>query len=276
MGRNVYLLIGYDVETQERSSKTIRFLKLAPKIHSEYGVSCTFFILGRTLLYHLNEFKRVREKYGNIIDFQQHTYSHILFKNLIIEYRNYLWKKAEHPKKIEAEIEITSDLLNILLNVKCIGLTVPWGCYRGLLDRPDLLQILWDSGIRFVRSWGRNERDSLPVSFNVQPFWYDRIVKEYPPILECPVQGWHDNALKSRLKNRDEYLNYVKRNLDYISEKKLVWGYVQHDHSSFWKDPEMKIVEEMISDSLDRDIKIISYREFYLMKARERGLDVKF
>ena len=268
------LLIGYDVETPYRSDVTVKFLELAPKIHEEYGVPCTFFVLGKALLYHLDEFKRVKEKYSYLIDFQQHTFSHILFKTLVIEYRNYKLIKGAHPKEIETEVRITSELLKALLGVKCIGLTTPWGYHRGLLDRPDLLEILWRNGIRFTRSWGRDERDSLPLSLDVQPFWYDELVSGYPPILECPIQGWHDNALKERLKSREEYLDYVKKTIDYTAEKNLVWCYVQHDHSSFWNDPEMKIVEEMIEYALDKGVQIMSYKEFYLKKAEERGLKI--
>ena len=266
------LLIGYDVETQHRSDTTVKFLELAPRIHDEYGTPCTFFVLGKTLIYHLNEFKRVKEKYSHLIDFQQHTFSHILFKTLVIEYRDNKLIKGAHPKEIEAEVRITSELLKALLGVECIGLTAPWGCYRGLLDMPDLLEALWRIGIRFTRSWGRNERDSLPVSLNIQPFWYDEYVPTHPSIFEFPIQGWHDNALKERLKSREEYLDYVKKTIDYIAEKNLVWCYVQHDHSSFWKDPEMKIVEEMIKYALDKGVQIMSYKEFYLKKAKERGL----
>jgi len=265
------LLIGYDVEIPERSNLTLKFLKIAPKIHEEYGVPCTFFILGRTLLYHLREFKQVKEKYDEIVDFQQHTFSHKLFKTIVIEYRNFKLIKGASVGELEAEVRITSKILKTLLDVDCMGLTTPWCYYRGLLDRPELLEMLWRNGIRFVRSWGRNEKDSLPVSLDLQPFWYDELVEGYPPILECTIQGWHDNALKERLKSREEYLEYVKKNIDYIAEKGYVWSYCQHDHSSFWKDPEMKIVEEMIEYALNKNVKIMSYKQFYLKKLQEKA-----
>ena len=274
MSHNPILLIGYDVETKSRSKDTIKFLELAPKIHDEYGVPCTFFILGETLLYHLDEFKRVAERYSHIVDFEQHTFSHVLFKTIVVEYEGNKLVKGAPPEVVESEVRIASKTLEIVLGVKCIGLTAPWCYYRGLLDRPDLLKALWGCGIRFIRSWGRNERDSLPVSLDVQPFWYDQVVKGYPPILECCVQGWHDNALKRRLKTRDEYLEYVKSYIDKIVEKRLTWSYCQHDHSSFWKDPEMKIVEEMIEYALDNGVKIVSYKDFYVEKAKERGLRI--
>ena len=67
----------------------------------------------------------------------------------------------------------TSALLAEHLGVQCIGLTGPWCYYRGLRDRPDILQVLWEEGIRFTRTDGRNERDWHPVSLDLQPYWYD-------------------------------------------------------------------------------------------------------
>ncbi len=271
-GKKPILLIGYDVETMARSKITIKFLELAPKIHYKYDAPCTFFVLGQTLLYHLNEFKRVVGEYGDFIDIQQHTFSHVSFKTLVIEYEGNKLVRGGSLDQIRTEIYITSMLLKILLDVDCIGLTAPWCYHRGLLDRPDILNVLWELGIRFIRSWGRDSRDSLPMSFDIQPFWYDEIVKGYPPILECCIHGYHDNALKRRLKSREEYIVYVKKCIDYIVEKRFVWSYCQHDHSSFWNDPNMSIVEEMIKYAIDKGVEIISYKEFYLRKARERGL----
>ncbi len=267
---NSILLIGYDVESFPRSEKTLKFLDMVPKIHEEYNAPCSFFIVGKTLLAHLEEFRKVFEVYGSLIDFEQHTFSHIVFKNLVIEYRNNMFKQGSSLDEIRTEVRVTSDIMEILLGHRPMGLTTPWGHYRGLLDRPDILKVLWDLGIRFVRSWARNERDSLPVSLDIQPFWYDSVSKIYPPILECTVQGWHDNALKERLKDKDEYIDYVKKNIDYIAEKGLVWSYVQHDHSSFWKDPDLSIVREMIEYALDKGVKIISYKQFYENKLSER------
>lgn len=266
------LLIGYDVETQCRSKTTIKFLELAPKIHEEYNAPCTFFVLGKTLICHLDEFRRLINRYSDIVDIQQHTFSHIPFKTIVIEYRGYRVIKSAHPERIRTEIQITSFLLNKLLGVDCIGLTTPWCYYRGLLDRPDILEILWESGIKFVRSWGRNEKDSLPVSLDIQPFWYDEIVKNYPPILECCIQGWHDNTLKERLRSKEEYLSYVKKMIDEIVNRKLIWSYCQHDHSSFWKDPDMSITEKLIEYALENNVIIMSYKQFYEEMLKERKL----
>jgi len=267
------LLIGYDVESCPRSKATVKFLELAPKIHEEYGAPCTFFVLGRTLLYHLEELRRVAERYyPDVVDIQQHTFSHVLFKTVVIAYRGNELVRGAPVEVVECEVSVTSEMLQALLGVECIGLTAPFCYYRGLLDRPDVLEALWRCGIRFVRSWGRDERDSLPVSLDVQPFWYDQAVKGYPPILECCIQGWHDNALKALIRTREEYMDYVRRYIDEVAERGLVWSYCQHDHSSFWNDPEMKMVEEMIEYALDRGVRILSYRQFYEEIARERGL----
>ncbi len=69
------------------------------------------------------------------------------------------------------------------------ALRTPFGYYRGLRDRPDLLEIVRDAGLRYVTSWGRNEENGNPTPW-VQPFTYAE--EGYPDILELPFQFWLD------------------------------------------------------------------------------------
>ena len=65
----------------------------------------------------------------------------------------------------------------------------PFG-YRGLRDRPDLLEVIRASGLRYVTSWGRNEDNGNPTPWEVQPFTYAD--EGFPEILELPFQFWLD------------------------------------------------------------------------------------
>ena len=59
-----------------------------------------------------------------------------------------------------------------LVTLACIAIDA--GVKRGIVaDRPDLLAMLDLANIRYVRSWGRDARGWQPVSFDVQPFFYE-------------------------------------------------------------------------------------------------------
>lgn len=71
------LLIGYDVEAQEPEI-TGRFLKKAGEVHRALKMPCTMFLVGKTLEKNINNCQDLTE--NELIDFQQHTYSHMLLK----------------------------------------------------------------------------------------------------------------------------------------------------------------------------------------------------
>ncbi|MCH7708482.1 MAG: hypothetical protein IH884_08315, partial [Myxococcales bacterium] len=83
----------------------------------------------------------------------QHTQNHVLLKSIFMTPRD---GKPIHGDNLECfvqggsletlreEIEKPQALLKDLFGIECVGLTGPWNYYRGLADRPDILQILED------------------------------------------------------------------------------------------------------------------------------------
>jgi len=266
------LLIGYDVEVCDPASEVTKaFLQIAAPLHAELEAPCSFFICGKTLENNVKEFQQVREKWGQLIDFEQHTYSHVLLKTVVCDDGESLSLiKGGTLEEIRTEVERTSELLQRYLGVDCIGLTGPWGYYRGLMDRPDILEILYQLGIRFTRTYARNEKDYQPVSFEVQPFWYE--LQGFPEILECPIQWWQDCVWRGAhgWENKEEYLRQLRGNIDYIAQHDLVWGYVQHDWSSLKEDPDMSIIRNLIEYADQRGIRLMSYRQYYQEALRMR------
>lgn len=171
------LLMGYDVKSSE-PDVTRRFLELAWELHNR----CSFFLVGRTLEFVGAEiFKPFLDNL--LFAIQQHTYSHLLLKSSL--YR----QRRENPsgkggklEEIEEDVGKASRLLKEMLGMNCIGLRGPWGYYRGLCDRPDILEIFYKLGIRFTRTWARNENDFQPTPLEVQPFGYTHT--GFPDILE--------------------------------------------------------------------------------------------
>ena len=64
----------------------------------------------------------------------------------------------------------TSAAFKRYLGVDCIGLRTPHGYSRGLTDRPEMLEVLQQSGIAYVSSWARNAEGGHPTPLSVQPF----------------------------------------------------------------------------------------------------------
>ena len=133
--------------------------------HERYDAPATLFVCGRTLVHGVEAFEPFVDH--PLFDIQQHTYSHTLFKEDAWKGGRFI---ASPPAAIEHEVHTTLALLKTHLGVDCIGIRTPHGYYQGLTDKPDLLRILWEAGIRYVTSWARNEQGENPTPMSVQPF----------------------------------------------------------------------------------------------------------
>ncbi len=264
------MLIGYDVEWWGEEDVTRRFLRQVRRMHDELGVPATLFIVGRTLERWVEDFREIAS--DPLFDLQQHTYSHKLLKTVYIEDgRSVRVVRGAGLDEIRCEVGRTSELLREHLGMECIGLTGPWCYYRGLRDRPDVLEVLWEEGIRFTRTDGRNERDWHPVSMDLQPYWYEPL--GFPDMLEIPTHGWHDNTLRQEVLGWDDldgYFEAVRPYIERAAERDEVFSLCQHDWSSVRDDPEMSATERLITHALERGVRIVTCREYYLERLRSR------
>src|SRR2546428_713168 len=176
--------------TAAPASASRRGVPLLERLHRELEAPCTFFVCGRTLLHALDALEPLAD--SELFDIQQHTYSHVVFRD--VRYRptggdvEAVLPETPHVA-IQEELAITSDLIRKYLGRECVGLRTPFGYYRGLRDRPDLLRIVQETGHRYVTSWGRNEQNGNPTPW-VQPFTYEE--EGFPDLLEIPFPFWLD------------------------------------------------------------------------------------
>lgn len=256
------ILIGYDVEAGGNPSLTRSFLDTALEVHKQLELPCTFFLLGRVVEENAEELKRFVDH--PLFDLQQHTYSHTLLKSVIIEYEDGRQElvRGGTMEQIREDISRGSEVMREKLSIEPIGLCGPWGYYRGLADRPDLLEVLDSLGIKFIRSYGRNHRDYQPVRYSVQPFWYS--AQGFPHILEIPIQGWQDYYLRRKLgwEQVDAFTNWVLADMDVVSSNAYVWSYCQHDGSST-ADPELRTIRAMAERGRELGIKFMTHKEYY-------------
>jgi peptidoglycan/xylan/chitin deacetylase (PgdA/CDA1 family) len=264
-GERGIFLIGYDTESGD-PAVTRPFLQRMREIHEATEVPATLFLCGRTAERNL---EALRPLAGHpLMDLQQHTYSHVLLKSVCIEdpQEGVRFVRAGTLEQIREEVRRTNVLLRETLGVECTGITGPYAYYRGLVDRPDILEILWDEGIRFVRSWGRNERDWQPVDLAIQPFFY--AVQGFPQMLEVPIHGWQDISLRKTVGWTDHaaFLAGVYPYMERAAAERLVFSYCTHDHSSRRDDPTMAITEALLRKARDLGMRCLSYADYYAQR----------
>lgn len=260
------LLVGYDVESGD-SNVVNKFLDKAVEVHREFNAPCTMFVTGKTFKKNIKRFKDLLNE--KLIDVQQHTYSHKLFKTVVIDDgKSQQIFKASPLWRIRYDVNKAQRIFK-KNGINCAGLTAPFCYYRGLVDRPDVLKILYKSGIRFIRSYGRNQDDWQPVPMEVQPFFYKP--QGFPNMMEFPIQGWQDGYWRNIFgwKNIDGYITYLKENIDYIEAKNLTWGYLQHDFTSLREDADMKVMRELLKHAIKKGARIGLYKEEYMLRLKQ-------
>lgn len=204
-------------------------LELMTDVHGDVGVPGTVFICGKTLLHGLGA---VQEAQGTgLLDVQQHTYSHLPLREVSYEPEPGVIARIAEPPAValREELAFTSRLIRDHLGHDCVGLRPPFGYHRGLRGRADLLDHVRAAGIRYVTSWGRNERGLSPTPLEVQPFAYAD--EGFPEILELPFQFfidgiWFDQHGWDR---GDDYRRALERVVDEVAERNLVFGACFHD-----------------------------------------------
>src|SRR4029078_2600900 len=179
------ILVGYDTETAAVGEALSLFtespnfplyelaldpdtcreaLELLTEVHADAGVPATLFTCGRTLLHALEPVRAA--KASGLFDIQQHTYSHVPFKDIVYSPGPGLVGtiKASPTVALLEELTATSRLIEELVGNEVVGVRTPFGYYRGLRDRPDLLEVVCATGLRYVPSCVRNGQNgnSMP------------------------------------------------------------------------------------------------------------------
>jgi peptidoglycan/xylan/chitin deacetylase (PgdA/CDA1 family) len=253
-------LLGYDVEHQD-PAVTRHFLDAARRLHEDLALPCTLFIVGRTLRHSPDAFRAL---VGHpLFDLQQHTESHLLLKTVYQENdAGVRVFRGGSPDEVRADVAAAQATFEALLGVRPIGLTGPYGYYRGLCDRPDLVQIVREAGIRFLRTWGRNERDWQPVPY-FAPFPLTAL--GFPDVWEYGIHGWQDVLRRQGLgwENLDAYVARMRDDIDRAAADDAVFSYCQHDWSSIRHDPTMTLTRRVVQYAQERGLRVTAYATHY-------------
>jgi hypothetical protein len=235
--KNVYgtILLGVDVETPSNGSV---YARCGAEMFAELGADVTWYVTGTAL-------QAAEEAFAAAdgcehIDVQIHTYDHILWKSVLTEVppgrtvcgkTDWFFKAGASPARIADDLDRCVAAYTRIFNRPPQGLTCPWGYYRGLGDRPDLLGLLSDADIRYVRSFARNETDGQPVPLDWQPFFYS--LQGFPDLLELLVHDYQDDYLYTEFTGRPAgtYPEHLRATADRVAADDLVWSMASHDHA---------------------------------------------
>ena len=137
------------------------FLRGRRRIHREVGVPATMFMVGCNI-------ERLRPQLEACLasgwfEIAQHTYEHFPLKTVVEESPDNVYLPGLPFDRIEEQLARPVELLQKHLGVRCRGVTAPYSYYRGLADRPDILEIIARHGMSYVRSYGRNSHDYFPA-----------------------------------------------------------------------------------------------------------------
>lgn len=277
---NGTLLIGYDVERIPgrvpgekwvgeplADNATEIFLAEVLRIHREVGVPATLFVVGSKIERHAPALRACLE--SGCFEIAQHTLDHVPLKTVVEQSAENVYLPGVPWSRMEEQLARPVALLKEHLGIPCRGLTAPYTYYRGLSDRPDILELVARHGMVYVRSFGRNSHDYFPLDWQQQPFWYAR--QGFPEILELPIQGWIDAQWRREhgWRNWAAYHEYLKEQVDRVAEAGWCWGHCQHDWTSILHDESLSWTRTFL-EYASRRLTLLTCDAFYRQHAARR------
>jgi len=266
------VLLGIDVETANECSS--EYAKHGLELFHQLGIPVTFFLTGQVIDLHPEVWAEAEK--DELIHLEAHTYNHILLKTVcmkippgkeIHDSRDYFLREGASPEQIEEDLSRCVKSFTDVIGRPPVGLTGPWGYYRGLQDRPDLLKIVAQKGFKFVRMFARDEWDGQPVPLKWQPFFY--APQGCPDILECMIHDYQDEFywdIFTSPRSRRDYIGHLKLLTDIVVMSDCVWSAASHDHRCDTKEgfeQRTNCLKEWIKYAKDCGVRFLSYQEYY-------------
>lgn len=283
---NGTIVFGVDVESPGEQS--LGYATYGAELYHELDIPVTYFLTGKVIESHPDVWCSLE---GNpLIHLEAHTYNHILLKTICLKVppgmeihnsKDYFLKKGATLEEIQSDLSRCVQVFRDVIGRPPRGLTGPWGYYRGLQDRPDILDIVAANGFKFLRTFLRDQWDGQPVPLSWTPFFYS--AQGHPDILECLVHGyqddfcWHDF---NPTRPRQDYLAYMKLVTNEVVKNGWIWSAASHDHGCGTREgfeKKASWIREWVNYAKGCGIRFLSYEQFYqecLRQNREDNTDV--
>jgi peptidoglycan/xylan/chitin deacetylase (PgdA/CDA1 family) len=234
-------------------------------VHEDLGVPCSLFVVGRTLRQSPGHFADLVDH--PLFDLQQHTDTHMRLKTVYQQndegtevYR------GGSLEEVSADVARAQETFQELLGFRPLGLSGPFGYYRGLCDRPDIVAALAGEGIRLLRCWSRDQHDWQPVP-PFAPFRLDAI--GFPEVWEYGIHGWQDCLLRDQLgwTEHDAYFDRLRADIEQAAASRGYFSYAQHDWSSIRDDPDMTLTRRILACAVNRGMRVVDYASDHSRRA---------
>lgn len=273
------ILFGIDVESANEN--TLGFTEHAGALFKELKTPVTWYVTGNSMERYPDVFRAVNSE--GFIDIQGHTYSHLLLKTVLMQLpeglechgqTGWVMVRGSSPDEIDTDLAKCQNIFIDTLGRPAMAMTTPWAYYRGLGDRPDLLEIVHKHGFRALRSWGRDERDCQPVPLDWKPFFYEP--QGFPDILECFIHDYQDDFYWRTFAPPGEdatYGEHLRKVAERVAKEDLTWSLCSHDHG--WANPaERKAKSEwfrtILEHALGLGIRFVTVSRYYEEKLAQR------
>ena len=274
------IILGVDVESASAASRG--YAEYGTEMFHALGVPVTYYLTGQVLEMHPKVFAALEN--DDLVDLQCHTYDHLLLKTVFMDLpegikghddKRHFMARGATLEQIDADLGRCVGLFEEVLGRKPRGFTGPWGYYRGLQDRPDILEIVHRHGLRHLRTFARDERDCQPVPVEWQPFFYE--TQGFGDVLELFVHDYQDDfywQMFARPKPGDTYEQHLRSVARRVADADLVWSADSHDHGCETREgfeKKGRWLRDFIAYAKDIGVRFVSAEAFYSEALAARG-----
>jgi peptidoglycan/xylan/chitin deacetylase (PgdA/CDA1 family) len=271
MSRNfpVWEEMRWDYEKGNLNDETKRYaVEACRRVKAHGGVLHTFAV-GRVFEQENVDWLKQIVQAGHPVG--NHTYDHVNVtatksEDIQFRFRRSPWLiEGRTPAEVIREnIRLASTAMKTRLGIDPAGFRTPGGFANGLVDRPDIQQMLLDLGFKWVSSLypahavGQPMQEPTPAVFDsivaaqaaAQPFVYPS------GLVEVPMSPISDiGAFRGGRWKLESFLEAIKRGVAWTIDHGAAFDFLAHPSCLYVTDPKFQTIEmicQMVADAGDR------------------------
>ncbi len=272
-------MLEWDFQKGNLDEATKKYSVAAARLAREYGAVIHYFCVGRVLeqadVGWLQEIAEMGHPIGN------HTYDHVNVmagKAVDTQFRfqraPWLVRGKEAHEVIRENIEATAIALQTRAGIKENGFRTPGGFYRGLLDRPDLQEMMKELGFSWVSSLYPRHQAGMPkqepsdevyadivrAQQEAQPFTYPNGLVEVPMSPISDVGGFRTNYWKLPW-----FKKAIRMAAEWAIENGAVFDFLCHPSCMVVEDPQLETIRmlcELVREAGPERAQIVGLDKF--------------